>query len=108
MKAPRQLIAVGLLVSAATLALTGCVAAVVDTRHDPKDDRITTAVRSRLAANPELAALNFDVDTFEGAVTISGRVATDEERRAALDVARATEGAKQVVDNLNVDDQDPN
>ncbi|HEV7667511.1 MAG TPA: BON domain-containing protein [Thermoanaerobaculia bacterium] len=108
MRAPRQLIAAGILASAATLALTGCVASVVDTRHDPKDDRITTAVMSRLAANPELAAINFNVDTFEGAVTISGRVATDEERQAALDVARATEGAKQVVDNLNVEDHDPN
>jgi osmotically-inducible protein OsmY len=108
MRASRHLLAMGVFAPIATLALAGCVATVVDPRHDQKDGRITTAVMTRLAAHPVLAARQVDVDTFEGAVTLSGRVTTDEERRAALEVARGTEGAREVVDNLNVEDHDPN
>jgi hyperosmotically inducible protein len=46
--------------------------------------------------------LKIDVDTTNDVVTLSGTVPTAAEKRHAVEVARATDGVKSVVDNLKV------
>jgi osmotically-inducible protein OsmY len=96
----------GIFALVATVVLTGCMS-TVGAKRQMKDSEITASVKTRLAADPDVAAINIDVDTLEGTVTLSGRVASDKERQEALDLARGTEGVRKVVDNLKVGDHNP-
>jgi hyperosmotically inducible protein len=66
------------------------------------DPGLTTSVKSRLAADDTVKALKIDVDTKERVVTLTGEVRTPEEEAKALQIARATKGVSNVVDNLSV------
>jgi osmotically-inducible protein OsmY len=66
------------------------------------DNAITTAVRSKLSANPALKPLNLGVDTHDGVVTLRGQVAKVEQRNAAQLDARAVKGVKSVQNLLTV------
>jgi osmotically-inducible protein OsmY len=66
------------------------------------DAGITTAVKAKLAADDLVKAHEIDVDTHEGAVTLSGTVESPEQETQALQIARNTEGVTSVVDNINV------
>jgi hyperosmotically inducible protein len=66
------------------------------------DAAITTAVKSKLLADPAVGGLQIDVDTRGGIVTLTGTVATRAEADQALKVARATDGVDRVVDKLKV------
>ncbi len=66
------------------------------------DVSITTKVKARLAADPEVAALHIDVDTVDGRVTLNGKVASEEERQEAYKLATRTEGVKEVVNLIQV------
>ena len=103
MRNQKSLIALGILALVATIALAAC-STTVGTGRQLKDSEITALVKTRLVANPDVAAIDIDVDTLEGTVTLSGRVKTDKERMEALEVARGTEGVKRVTDNLKVGD----
>jgi osmotically-inducible protein OsmY len=103
MRTQKSLIALGVLALLATIALTACSTTVKPGRQ-VADSEITASVKTRLAANPDVAAIDIDVDTLEGVVTLSGRVKTDKERLEALEVARGTEGVRRVTDNLKVGD----
>jgi len=107
MRNQKTLIALGVFALVATIALAGC-STTVGAKRQLKDSEITAAVKTRLAADPDVAAIDIDVDTLEGTVTLNGRVKTDKERMEALEVARGTEGARKVVDNLKVGDHNPN
>jgi hyperosmotically inducible periplasmic protein len=68
------------------------------------DDATTTAaVKSKLIGNPNTKGLQIDVDTEGDVVTLSGRVATDEESKLAEELARNTGDVKDVRNNLVVD-----
>jgi osmotically-inducible protein OsmY len=60
------------------------------------DDAISTAVRSRFAANAALKTLNLIVDTHDGVVTLRGQAANVGQRNAAQTEARAVKGVKSV------------
>ncbi len=60
------------------------------------DGTITTKVKSELLANNITKGLAVSVQTFEGAVTLTGAVDTEDQRRAAEDVARHVKGVKKV------------
>lgn len=107
MRSQRNLIALGAFALVATIFMTGCMS-TVSAKRQIADGEITASVKTRLAADPDVAAFNIDVDTLEGTVTLSGRVATDKERKEALEVARGTEHVRKVVDNLKVGDNNPN
>jgi osmotically-inducible protein OsmY len=107
MRNHKSWIALGIFALVATIALAGC-STTVGVKRQLKDSEVTAAVKTRLAANPDVAAVDIDVDTLEGTVTLSGRVKTDKERMEALEVARGTDGARKVVDNLKVGDHTPN
>ncbi len=60
------------------------------------DGTITTKIKSELLANNITKGLAVSVQTFEGAVTLTGAVDTPEQRKAAEDVARNVKGVKKV------------
>jgi len=63
---------------------------------------ITAKVKSRLAQDPAINALYVNVDTADGRVTLSGKVALAEQKAEAEKVARETDGVKDVVNQLQV------
>jgi hyperosmotically inducible protein len=66
------------------------------------DAAISANVKTRLAADPEVKALNIDVDTLEGIVTLFGMVNSESERLEAERLARRTDGVKGVRNQLQV------
>lgn len=66
------------------------------------DAAVTTAVKSKLLADPDVGGLKIDVDTRGGIVTLTGTVASRTEADQAVKIARSTDGVTRVVDNLKV------
>lgn len=66
------------------------------------DPGITTAVKSKLAADDVVKSYRIDVDTADGVVTLNGAVDTPAARERAVELARGTEGVRNVVDELTV------
>jgi hyperosmotically inducible protein len=67
------------------------------------DGTITASVKSKLLADPETSGLRIDVDTKEQIVTLTGKVASEAEKREALTIARGVDGVKSVIDRLTVE-----
>ena len=67
------------------------------------DAGITSEVKSKLAADETVNAYQIDVDTNNHVVTLSGDVAADAKDRAVT-IARNTDGVRDVIDQLRVDD----
>jgi hyperosmotically inducible periplasmic protein len=67
------------------------------------DPGITTAVKSKLAADDTVKAYQIDVDTRDGVVTLTGTVPTAAARDRAVQLARETDGVTRVEDRLTVD-----
>jgi hyperosmotically inducible periplasmic protein len=66
------------------------------------DPGVTTAVKSKLAADDTVKAYQIDVDTKGGVVTLSGAVETQAAKDRAVQLARETEGVASVEDKLTV------
>lgn len=66
------------------------------------DPGITTAVKSKLAADDTVKAYQIDVDTQGGVVTLTGTVPTAAARDRALEVARGTDGVTRVEDRMTI------
>jgi hypothetical protein len=66
------------------------------------DASLTTKIKSKMALDDHVKALDIDVDTRAGVVTLTGRVSSEDERTRALQLARETEGVTDVVDRLTV------
>jgi osmotically-inducible protein OsmY len=103
MKAPRLLLALTLLTS----VLSGC-SSMQPAKVQLDDSEITTAVKAKLAADPDVAAVQVDVTTNESVVTLTGRVKTSEERMKAVQIARETNGVKKVNDLIKVGEMPAN
>lgn len=101
-KAPTVFLALLLLAA----LLSGC-----SSTQSPKvqfdDAGITAAIKAKLAADPDVAAIQVDVNTNESVVTLTGRVKTTEERMKAVQIARETNGVKRVNDMIKVGDLTP-
>jgi hyperosmotically inducible protein len=68
------------------------------------DGAITTAVKSKLAADVRLSTLvDVSVETESGVVTLSGMVPSEEIKQAAEDVAATIDGAVRVSNQLRVE-----
>jgi len=100
----RSLPVLAVAVLALVALVSGACMSTVSPNRQLKDSEITAAVKTRLAADPDVAAINVDVDTLEGVVTLSGRVASVKEKDEAGEVARGTGGVRRVVNNLQVGD----
>jgi osmotically-inducible protein OsmY len=68
------------------------------------DAGITAKVKAKLAADGDINPFNIDVDTNEGVVTLQGRVAKNEARSKAEQLARDTDGVKRVINLVKVGD----
>jgi hyperosmotically inducible protein len=71
-------------------------------RRAINDGAVTAKIKAKMALDDTVKALDIDVDTVGTTVTLSGIVATDAQRQKALQLARETDGVKQVVDQLQV------
>jgi hyperosmotically inducible protein len=79
--------------------LVGCGKTVGETIDDAT---ITTRVKTALLNDPAVAGLKIDVDTFQGLVTLSGRVESRDEESKAVAIARRTPGVRDVKSTLQV------
>jgi len=66
------------------------------------DPGITTAVKGKLAADDVVKSYRIDVDTKDHVVTLNGSVDTAATRERAVQLARNTDGVREVVDHLTV------
>jgi hyperosmotically inducible protein len=68
------------------------------------DPALQTAVDSQLAVDSTTATLNLDVNVTRGVVHLAGEVATRQQQRRAVEVARSVKGVKDVVDEMHLSD----
>jgi hyperosmotically inducible protein len=66
------------------------------------DARVTTAVKAKLVADPDLSALTISANTTDGVVTLSGTVSSHENISKAIRLAMETEGVQKVISTLQV------
>src|SRR5688500_15518360 len=66
------------------------------------DTTITTRVKTAMLNDPAVGGLRIDVDTFKGAVTLSGRVKSQSEKQKAIALARTVSGVTEVKDAMQV------
>lgn len=66
------------------------------------DATITTKVKSGIIAEPGLDAMDINVNTTAGVVTLLGTVDSSERRVRAEEIARNTEGVKSVDNKLDI------
>jgi hyperosmotically inducible protein len=80
------------------LILMGCTAmAGRQSVGEAVDDTgITAKVKSSLIADPVVSASAIDVDTLAGTVSLNGFVTSEQERQRAIQLARSTQGVRQV------------
>jgi osmotically-inducible protein OsmY len=60
------------------------------------DAGITSRIKTRLLAEDVLQGLAIDVDTFEGVVTLTGAVKTEEQKQRAEEITKNFSGVKKV------------
>jgi osmotically-inducible protein OsmY len=72
------------------------------------DPWITAKVQAKYFLDPDVKALDLDVTTRDGVVTLQGAVETEAERRHAVAIARNTDGVRDVRDDLRVGVDAPN
>lgn len=84
-------------------ALVGTAAlAILTVACSASDPGITTKVKAKFAADDTVKAYRIDVDTKDRVVTLSGEVDNAVAKARAVELARATEGVREVVDNTTI------
>jgi hypothetical protein len=66
------------------------------------DAALTGKIKSKMALDDNVSAGSIGVKTKDGHVTLSGAVATEDERRRAVQLARETKGVLSVDDRLTL------
>ena len=66
------------------------------------DAGITAGVKTELIKAPEISALQIDVDTKGGVVTLNGTVPSESVKTQAGDIAKAVKGVSSVANNLEI------
>lgn len=66
------------------------------------DGSLTAKIKAKMGLDDTVKALNLDVDTVNGVVTVKGVVRSAAEKQRALQLARETDGVRQVVDQVTV------
>ena len=66
------------------------------------DGRITAKIKAKMALDDTVKALDVDVDTSGAIVTVSGTVGSAAQKERVLELAKETDGVKEVVDRLQV------
>ncbi len=97
-------IVVAALVAVSLLSIVACKS-TEPAGEQLSDAAITTKVKAKLAADPEINPFNISVETNEGVVTLQGRVAKLVAKTEAVKLARNTSGVKRVIDMIKVGDR---
>ncbi len=66
------------------------------------DTVITTRVKAALVNDPAVSALDVGIETFKGAVQLSGFVKTAAQRERAVKIATETPGVSQVFNSIQL------
>ena len=77
-------------------------AAILTVACAQTDAGITTNVKTKLAADDTVKAYQVDVDTRNGVVTLSGTVENTAAKEQAIQIARGTDGVRDVIDQIRV------
>ena len=86
-----------------TISATPTASAALGKAGDVAIDSATTVkIKSALLADPEIKSLRIDVDTKDGAVTLSGTVPSAANAERAATVAKGVDGVKAVANRLTV------
>ena len=80
------------------LILMGCTAMTgrQSASEAVDDTTITAKVKSSFIADPVVSATAIDVDTLAETVSLNGIVTSEQERQRAIQLARSTQGVRQV------------
>jgi hypothetical protein len=70
--------------------------------HALANAALTAKIKSKMALDDSVKALDINVDTADGVVTLTGTVHSQAERTRALQLARETTGVTSVTDRLIV------
>jgi osmotically-inducible protein OsmY len=101
MKTIREVAVVILAVSLIAPMFAACAGKIV--RREAIDDlTITASVKTALLNEPTITAPRIDVDTKQGVVTLSGRVASKQEELKAIELARSVGGVVDVKSTLQI------
>jgi osmotically-inducible protein OsmY len=96
---------VSTLIAALTLtAVVGCAAtpAHESTGQYVDDAVITTSVKAAILKEPSLKVAEINVETFKGAVQLSGFVRSEDNIATAVNVARGINGVKSVKNDMHL------
>lgn len=106
-----------LLLVLATVVTSGCGALVVggaagggyyvaqderDAEQISRDAAVTARINSRYVRDGLVSAMDVNVDTHNGVVTLRGTVPSDQAAHRAVELARTTKGVTRVVSRLTV------
>ena len=72
-------------------------------KENVTDAWIVTKIKAKLSASGDVNPFNVDVDAVEGVVTLSGIVEKEEAKRVAEQLARDTQGVKEVRNQIKVE-----
>ena len=84
------------------MLIGACVVALAAVGCAQSDAGITTAVKGKLVADDLVKARQINVDTKDKVVTLTGDVQSQAEESRALQIARDTNGVRDVIDQINV------
>jgi len=87
---------------ALNIGVTMMAAALLTMACGQTDAGITTKVKSKLVADDEVKAYQIDVDTKDKIVTLKGQVDTPTAKSRAVEIARTTDGVRDVVDSITM------
>ena len=84
-------------------SLAGCQAMTGKTAGQNVDDAaLTTAVKTKLAADKLSSLTRVDVDTNDGTVSLNGVVESSDQRARAQELASQVNGVNRVINNIQV------
>jgi len=69
-------------------------------KKGPTDDELTDQVMVRLANDPDVGGMKFEVSVHDGAVTLKGKVRTDKQKAKAEKVTKKVKGVTSVINQL--------
>lgn len=67
-----------------------------------RDAAITASVKTKLLADPDVAGMKIDVDTFNKVVMLSGKVASQTQAERAVALTKGADGVVSVTNHLTV------
>ena len=95
-----------LLASALVVVMGGCVSTVPANQETPteyvSDTWITTKVKAALIDDPGVKATEVNVETFKGAVQLSGFVSTNAAMNEAVRLTRGIKGVTSVKNDMRL------